>query len=376
MASSTGLQDIIGLGMNLDLSEFWTENALCEGKAFRTDKPRCPIALPVDDHWLLDEMGEKSTLRYFRDAEYAADLNRRCNDRCEEQLGMRPFRDTPAPKPPLRIEHLFGSRTELTENGTPWLEPGITSPAELARKLDGIEKTSEAELRELIFSNGGRVERDAVATSVEKNVVGAYSRGPATIATSVIGTTETMYWLVDESTLMERFFRALAETIVRYQRIIERKRGVVFKGYGFLDDNCALLSPPLYEKFCYPVLQRVFEEFAPQEGEGRYQHSDSAMGHLLPALSRLHFHAVNFGPTIPAEEIRRHMPRTEIHGQVAPMTLRNGRAEEIIAEVKRDFSAVGADGGLLVTTAGSIAAGTSFQNIRTLMWAVREFTRY
>jgi uroporphyrinogen-III decarboxylase len=85
---------------------------------------------------------------------------------------------------------------------------------------------------------------------------------------------------------------------------------------------------------------------------------------------------VNFGPTVRAIDIRRHMPRTCIHGQVAPMTLRNAPYEAIIAEVRRDFEAVGRDGGLVITTAGSIAAGTTFDRIRCFMWAVDRYARY
>ena len=68
---------------NLDLAHFWEENAASAQKPFRTDKPRCPVALSLDDHWLLDEMKLPSTMPYYCDAEYAAGVNRRCNDRCD-----------------------------------------------------------------------------------------------------------------------------------------------------------------------------------------------------------------------------------------------------------------------------------------------------
>jgi hypothetical protein len=93
-------------------------------------------------------------------------------------------------------------------------------------------------------------------------------------------------------------------------------------------------------------------------------------------MARYEFHSVNLGPLIPASLIRQHMPRTVIHGEVAPNTLRDKDLDAVAAEVKRDFAAVGADGGLVVTTCGSISAGTSLESIRGLMWAVREFCRY
>jgi len=123
-------------------------------------------------------------------------------------------------------------------------------------------------------------------------------------------------------------------------------------------------------------MKKVFDSFAPLPRDNRYQHSDSEMRHLLPILAQLNFHGVNFGPTIPAEVIRAAMPRTEIHGQIAPMTLRNGTFEDVVAEVKWDFAAVGADGGLFVTSAGSVSAGTTLERLREWMWAVETYARY
>ncbi len=178
------------------------------------------------------------------------------------------------------------------------------------------------------------------------------------------------------STEIGRFYELLGEILVRYQHIVAAQANVTFRGYAWLDDNCCLFSPGLYQQHCYPVMKKVFDTFAPQPDNWRYQHSDSEMRHLLPILARLNFHAVNFGPTIPAQVIRQAMPHTEIQGQIAPMTLRNGTFEDVVAEVKRDFAAVGADGGLLITTAGSVSAGTTLQRLREWMWAVQTYTRY
>jgi uroporphyrinogen decarboxylase len=362
--------------VQLDLAAFWQENAQCVGKPFRTDKPRAPIALPVDDHWLLDEMKLPSTIRYYRDPEYRARINRQCNDRCEAAIGLRPFAETVQPPAPMRIEEVFGCRIELTENTTPWLEPAVRSPEELRAMLDRIERMDDAELRGLILSTGATIAREPREGDGSRRKVVRFSRGPATIGTSVLGTTELMWAIIDEPALMERFYELLADVLVRYQRILADEADVEVRGYGWLDDNCALFSPELYARFCLPVMRKVFAALAPGASDFRFQHSDSAMAHLLPILATLDLKGCNFGPTIPAAEIRRHMPRTQIHGQVAPMTLRNGSPEAIEAEVRRDFQAVGSDGGLLLTTAGSISAGTTLERIRWFMHCVQRWTRY
>jgi uroporphyrinogen decarboxylase len=362
--------------IQLDLDAFWKENAASRGKPFRTDKPRAPLTLALDDHWLMAEMQLPSTVRYYKDPEYGAEMRRQCNDRCDAAIGRRPFGEAPATAAPLRIEQVFGCRIEIIEGGTPWLEPGVSSIEELCALLDRLEAMDDQQLRELIFSTGATIARRPLRPEGSRAVAQPGSRGPATIATSVIGTTTCLYWLVDYPGEMDRFFHVLAETLIRYHRILERQTNTEYRGYGWLDDNCALLSPPMYERFCFPVLKRIFDEFAPRPGDMRYQHSDSAMAHLLPILTRLNFTGVNFGPTVMAAEIRRHMPRTVVHGQVAPNTVRDGTLDDIVAEVKRDFAVVGHDGGLEINTAGSISAGTSLDSIRALMWAVQEHARY
>jgi len=357
---------------DLDLERFWAENAASLGRDFSTDKPRAPILLSVDDHWLLDEMQVPSTIRYYRDIDYRLELNRRCNDRCQQEIGIRPFPEAIPWPPPKRIEEVFGSRQELTEGATPWLEPSVRTVEDLVRIMDQVE---HMDLADFVFQDGVPNFPDVPADEgrLERRVS---SRGPATIGTSVCGTERYLYFLLDCPAQMERFHELLAQKLVEYAHVLADAMEVAPRGYSFLDDNCALLSPGLYERFCAPVLQHVFAALAPEPDDWRYQHSDSAMEHLLPILSRFNFKAVNFGPTVRVEDIRRHMPRTCIHGQVAPMTLRNAPFEAIIAEVRRDFDAVGADGGLVITTAGSVPAGTTFERLRCLMWAVDRYTRY
>lgn len=354
---------------SLDLVRFWAENAICLARPFRTDKPRPGLTLGFDEHWLFEELGVPSTVRYYRDPAYRVEANRTANDRIEAMIGLRPFDERPPKTPPLRIEEVFGSRQDILEGGTPWLEPTLFTPDDLAHKLDEIEALSDEGLLSLTLSNGATLE-----PSPGQRV--AWSRGPTTIGTSVLGTTEFLETMLDEPVLMARFYDVLATTLIRYHRVLAAAQGAEIRGFAWLDDNCALLSPSLYERYAYPAMQRVFDAFCVTEEDTRFQHSDSAMEHLLPILSRYRLHGANFGPTVPAASIRAAMPRTVIHGQLAPFTLRNGGREAVRAEVLRDFRAVGGDGGLVVTTAGSIAAGTRLEAIRELMTIVETECRY
>ena len=150
------------------------------------------------------------------------------------------------------------------------------------------------------------------------------------------------------------------------------------KGFEFNDDNCALLTPQMYEEFGYPILKKVFDYVDPDYSGYRYQHSDSAMGHLLPVLARLNLTGCNFGPTVTVDQIRKYMPNTRIDGCLAPFTFMRNNPEEIIAEVKRDCQMIKASKtkGLNLTTAGSINDGSSLESMRLVMQVIQNEGRY
>jgi uroporphyrinogen decarboxylase len=76
------------------------------------------------------------------------------------------------------------------------------------------------------------------------------------------------------------------------------------------------------------------------------------------------------------EEIRRHMPRTRIDGQLAPFTFMNNNEEAIIAEVERDCEMAKEKRGLNVATAGSINNGSLLTSMRAVMYAIQKYGRY
>ena len=137
--------------------------------------------------------------------------------------------------------------------------------------------------------------------------------------------------------------------------------------YSFGDSSRAALRLAL--------LARVFEALAPGDAT-RYQHSDSSMGHLIDQQLALGIGEMNYGPEVDVAYIREKMPDAWICGQMPPFLLRNGSPEEIEARVVEDFAMAGASGGLELTTAGSVAAGTGVGRMRWFMQSVQNHARY
>jgi uroporphyrinogen decarboxylase len=107
----------------------------------------------------------------------------------------------------------------------------------------------------------------------------------------------------DHPDLIARFRDLLAEKMVELNTLLREFSGNIQPGWWITDDNCALFNRKLYEQYCVPVLAQVLNALAPDAAQ-RYQHSDSAMGHLLDFQNALGIRKVNYGPTVDTALIR------------------------------------------------------------------------
>ena len=360
----------------LDPKAFWKENEQCQEK-FSTNKPRVPISFWLDDHFLLEEMALPSTIRYYNDPKYKLEINKQCNDKVEPAIGKRFYSEKQGMLiSPNRFEVIMGAHWELSEGGTPWLE-STAHDIEDVKKL--ILRAEKLDMKKEAFPDGWQEEKNRYEAESGKKVSlgGASSRGPATMATSILGTTNTCMFIMDEPEVMKEFFEILGKKLIEYHHALMNDTNKVHSGgYSITDDNCYLYPPKQYLELCAPVLDKIFKEFAPNPSDKRHQHSDSPMGHLMGILNDLGINSANFGPTLTPIEIRKAMPKAVIVGQIPPFTLRNGTPEEIISVVRRDIDTVGGDGGLVECPAGSVAGGTPLENLRIYMWAVQTYGRY
>jgi len=365
--------EFLELTRSLDVAAWWEENDRCQ--TLSPDKPRCPASFSPDDHWIFEFMSVPSTLRYYQDTEYRNALHREVNAITQECVGRAFFDEDTWRTWPKRIENLFGCEFGYHEGSTPWLMPVTDDPDEFARVLDRAEAT---DIRSWSLPPSGDYlaewdARRAAGKPLPK--LGTGSRGPATIMTSILKPEVLFLWFYDYPDLMRRLRDILAAKMVEFNTILRQFSGNTESGWWITDDNCALFNRKLYREYCFPVLERVLAAMAPGEAR-RYQHSDSAMGHLMEMQYALGIRSVNYGPTVDAGLIREKMPDAVINGQLPPFLLRDGSPEAIRQRVVEDFRKAGTSGLLNVTTAGSLAAGTGVGRMRWFMQVVQEECRY
>lgn len=135
-----------------------------------------------------------------------------------------------------------------------------------------------------------------------------------------------------------------------------------------------MLSPQMYREFIMAAEKELFDLFAPNLGDKRFYHADYHMLHHLDTLREMGVNAVNIDPYIEPRQILAKLPDAVIYGQVPPTkVLLYGRPEEVIACARRDIEQAGPGKHLILSTAGSINPGTSFENLRALCYAAEKY---
>jgi len=371
--------------LELDIEQFWKDDALAhKDNCFSKEAPQVALGIRMSEECVFAELGEEGRPWGYTEPKRRSELNKRYNDKAEKIVGRRLLQETfPSQEeafPAFRqIGEIFGGEY-LSDGNTTWLHGNCKTPQELEKMLDRVDRL---DVRSFILPPNWESEKKRIfETYGKKPSQFSGIRGPVTLATSIFGAENLIFLLFDEPELAERFSKCICDIVLQYVHIFREEAGYDDQhfqhGFYFADDDSNLLTPEMYERFGYPVLKKVFEMTAPDPQDQRYQHSDSAMGHLVPLLGRLHLTGCNFGPTVTVSEIRRHMPGTRIDGQLAPFTFMNNDQEKIIAEVKRDCEmAKEKDArGLNLSTAGSINNGSLLTSMRTVMAAIQKYGRY
>lgn len=362
--------------MDLDLNAFWKDDEISHRDNCFYRTAQTAFGIRMSGECVYAELGEEGNPWIPEQRQRALDLYRRYNDKAETIVGKRLLNEDIPPEDAAfpyvkRIGEVFGG-TYRVVHASEWLDACIEDEKQLEKTLERVETMDYRSF--LLPGNWESEKRRIYETYGLRPPLARHIRGPVTLACSLMGTEKFLYFLLDEEELPLRFSAAIAHAALEIARVMDEEAGVTPEsqpGFSFADDNCCLLSPPMYERFGYPVLKEVFARYSPNPGDSRYQHSDSAMGHLLPILGRLDLTGVNFGPTVMAREIRKYLPHARIDGCIDPLAFMRNEREELIRQTLRDCEADREVGGVNITTAGSINNGSSLESMRLMMSAIQ-----
>ena len=369
----------------VDVERFWADQEAAQADPFGRGIPQPPLGAICNWECVFDELGvEQDWPRYENDPDWAVGLNIRYNDISEKIVGRRLLTETKA-EPLLRWPAVKGLHDVFEgknvwhggKAGSWWLMQAANTPDELRALLDRVDRR---DIRSCILPENWEPEKARLRVLGVKPPLYRHQRGPCTFACSIYGAENMIFLCMDEPDLAARFSRTILRVMLEIARVLDEEAlytpQSAPRGFSFADDNCCLFNREMYELFGLPVLQGMFARYSPSPADRRFQHSDSAMGHLLPLLARVDLTGTNFGPTLTVAEIRRRLPRAVIDGQLAPFTFCRNEEANMVAEFLRDFDQARESRGLCFATAGSINNGSRLTGMRLLMAAIQRYGRY
>lgn len=375
----------------LDLEQFWKDNdEALKDNCFNPDANQVAFGFYLEDEAVIGELELPINPWAEVPPDEMTEYKKRYNDKAERIIGKRILNEDPMPHqkfPSVKLHGEVFNGRYVVMNDVPWLMSDIKTPQDLEKTLDIVDERIK-NLREFILPENWYSEKKRIFEETGETPdafwYGRRVRGPVTLATSLYGIENTIFLMLEEEDLAHRFFDTIHKVLRGYIDIFNEEAGAekvnkMHYGYRFNDDNCCMLNAELYEEYAYPILKDIFEYTCPDRLVNcRFQHSDSAMEHLLPVLGKLDFTQVNFGPTVLLDKIRKYMPNTCVEGCLSPMTLLTNDEERIIAEVKRDCEMAKALGtrGLKIATAGSVNCGTKLTSLRAVMYGIQKYGRF
>jgi len=371
----------------VDLAQFWADDEIAQKDPFSEDAPQAAFGAACTWECVFDELGiEQDQKRYLQDGDWQLELNREYNDKAERIVGKRLLRESDPVRmitanPPVRGLHdIFEMENAWDDTSQSWwLKPSAGTQEELEALLDRVDERL-TDLRSFLLTDRWPAEKERLSKEGRPLPLYRGQRGPVTFATSLFGTESLIFLILDNPDLAGRLRDSITSAMLGKARVQDEEAGYspsdAPRGFGFADDNCALLTPDMYEFFGYPIVKAVFDRYSPDPGDKRFQHSDSDMGHIVPVLARCNLTGVNFGPSVMPDEIRKHMPNAVINGQLAPFTYSRNEEVNIVAEFLRDFEMVGETRGLRFAAAGSVNNGSRLTGMRLIMSAIQKYGRY
>lgn len=353
-----------------DFQRFWEVNKIC--LTLDDNIPRLPVGIHLDGDWICDFMGADTT-RYYSEYDYQQKTKLECGQVTFEAFGYKiePGIDFGV----IMDASIYGGEVICEQKATPVLRPVVNSPEEID---DLVLKMENADLLgcglvPVYLQWMERIEKDYGI----KLPYGSGLKGCATMLGQICGITNFLTWIVTDPEQVARLISCWYKTSIRYIDLMRQATG--FKPgdtsrFSFASDVAGMLSPQMYEQFIKKFEQQIYAKFAGGENDTRHYHADYHMLHLLGHLQDIGVNEVNIDPYIEPKDILAVMPNTVIVGQIPPTSvLLYGTPEQIRGCVKRDIEQAGQTKNLIVSTAGSINPGTSFENLIAICEAVEEY---
>lgn len=352
----------------IDYKSFWEENKKC--LELGSDIPRVPVHIHLNGDWICDFMNLDCN-RYYTDYQYQQEMRMRCGEITEKEMGYKTVPEIDFGV--IMDASVYGGAMMCADKATPVLTHVVNEPGDIDVLVEKMQKVNllEAglipeylEWRERIIKDYGIHLR-----------AGSCLKGCATMMGQIMGITNFLTWIVTEPEQIKKLIDCWYDMSVRYLRVLRKVTGNnSTKKFSFASDVAGMLSPDLYREFIKEKERLIYKEFAGGAESKRYYHADYRMMHLLPDLRDIGVNELNVDPYVDCNALCEAVPEATIYGQIPPTkVLLYGSPEEVKETVRLNIQQAGRAKKLIISPAGSINPGTSFDNLRAICEAAEEY---
>lgn len=360
------------MAVKIDMKEFWEINKNCS--PFKEGSLGVPVSIHLDGDWICEFFKLDNAL-YYSDFDYQQEHRLRCGEITKREIAYTIY---PAVDFGVIMDaSIYGGRVNYESNATPTLKPVLSDPEDIdtfvekMNKLDPLEQglvPKYLEWREKLSLKYGM-----------KLKYGGGIKGCATMLGQICGITNFLTWIATDPEQIQKLIACWLDTSIKYINAMRTATDYPSnqKGFSFASDVAGMLSPKMYREFIMDAEKKIYDLFSPDPKDARFYHADSHMLHHLDTLKDMGVNQVNIDPYIDPRQIIEKMPDVIIFGQIPPLkVLLLGTPEEVITCAKRDIEQTSMRKQLVLTTAGSINPGTSFENLKAMCYAAQEYGRY
>lgn len=358
--------------IDIDMKEFWEVNRKCYN--LKGNIPRVPVSINLDGDWICEFL-KLDNAKYYSDFDYQQENRLKCSIITEKELAytINPAVDFGV----IMDASIYGGKVNYESNATPTLKPVINDPLEIDSL---VEKMQKVDLLEQGLVPKYLDWRENIKSRYGSNLTyGGGIKGCATTLGQICGITNFLTWIATDPEEIQKLIDCWRDVSIRYVKLLREVTGypVGRGGFHFASDVAGMLSPNMYREFIMNAEKTIYEVFAPSEDDSRFYHADSHMMHHLDTLSDMGVNQVNIDPYVEPKQILDKMPNVIIFGQIPPLkVLLYGSAEEVVEYARRDIEQAGKMKQLVLTTAGSINPGTTFENLKAMCYAAVEYGTY
>jgi len=357
---------------SIDMKEFWQINKQCLQNI--KEAPRVPVGMSLDGDWICEFLGLDNAL-YYSNFDYQQEQRLRCSEFTEREISYKIYPSVDFGV--IMDASIYGGKVNYESNATPTLKPVLNDPSEID---DFVEKIRNMDILESGLVPKYLEWREKISQRYGINLTsGGGIKGCATMLGQICGITNFLTWIATDPEEIEKLVTCWLEISIKYIKTLRRETNypVGKNGFSFASDVAGMLSPRMFKEMIFNAEKKLYEEFAPNKQDSRFYHADSHMLHHLDTLKEMGVNQVNIDPYIDPEQILSKLSEAVIFGQIPPLKiLLSGTAEDVIACARRDILQAGKSKQLVLTTAGSINPGTSFENLRAMCFAAQEYGDY